>query len=163
MNKLLLPSLILGLILTLTLALTLVFAGTVATEAQAGTARSGQGNKGSKGKGGGLSKVAKKLVGTWRMVAYLAKTTRRPIPGNKAVRVTLRGDGTVLVANLPPSQAKKFNKACWTVKGKQVVITLNKKVQKFDYSFTANELWVLMPGTIGYFLIMVRVLKKAKP
>ncbi len=161
MKKLLLPSLTLGLTLTLTLAL--VFAGTFATEAQAGTARSGQGHTGSKGKGGGLSKVAKKLVGTWRMVAYQVGTTRRPFPGSKVFRVTLGSDGTVLVTNLPPSQAKRFNKARWTVKGKQVVITLNKTVQKFDYSFKANELWVSMPGTLSYSLIMVRVLKKAKP
>jgi hypothetical protein len=140
--------------------LAIVFVLTAATEAGAGTARSGQVTP---GKGSRLSKAAQKLVGTWRLVAIEVGTTRRPFPGSQAFTVSLRSDGTVSVKNFPQSQAKKFDKARWKVKGKYVLLTLNKKVQKFGYFFKANELSVSVPGNNKYRLIMVRVLKKMKP
>jgi hypothetical protein len=126
--------------------------------AKAGKAHSGQV---SPGKGGGLSKAAKKLVGTWRMVAFEFGGARRPFPGGTVFIVILRGNGTLSMKNVP--QAKKFAKARWNVKGKHVLLTVNKKVQKLGYSLKANELSITMPGNTKVRIIMQRVSMKVKP
>ena len=139
-------------------ALALVLALAVAPAAQAGKAHSGQVTP---GKGGGLSKAARKLVGTWRMVAFEFGTTRRPFPGNIAYTVTLRANGTLVMKNVP--QAKTFSKARWNVKGKYVLLTQKKKVQKLGYTLKANELTVEMPGKTKVRIIMQRVSTKTRP
>ncbi len=141
-------------------ALAMVWALTFVSTVQAGKVRSG---RVSPGKGSVVSKAAGKLVGTWRIVAIEVGSTRRPFPGSKALMVTLHRNGTVWVKNFPQSQAKKFKKARWKVKGKHVLLTLNKKVQKFGYSLKANELAVSMPGNVKYRLILIRVAKKGTP
>lgn len=139
-------------------ALALVFALGVVPSAQAGKARSGQVTP---GKAGGLSKAARKLVGTWRMVAFVFGSTRRPFPGNMSYTVTLRGNGTVSVKNVP--KASTFKKARWDVKGKHVLLTQNKKVQKLGYSLKANELTVTVPGNTKIRIVMHRVATKSTP
>ncbi len=141
-------------------ALAVIFVLTSVTTAQAGKVRSGQVSPAVRG---GLSKAARKLVGTWRIDALEVAATRRPFPGTRAYTVTLRGDGTVSVKNLPTSQAKKFKRARWKVKGKYLLFTVKKKVQKFGYSIKANELAVALPGNIKYRIILVRVAKKPQP
>lgn len=143
---------------TLIPALAVIFMLSAASTAQAGKARSGQV---SPGKAGGLSKAARKLVGTWRMVAFEFGTTRRPLPGNITYTVTLRGNGTVFVKNSP--QAAVFNKARWNVKGRYLLLTTKKKVQKLGYSLKANELTVTVPGNTKVRIIMQRVSMKVKP
>jgi len=139
-------------------ALALVFALSGAPAARAGKAHSDQVTP---AKAGGLSKAARKLVGTWRMVAFVFGSTRRPFPGNLAYTVTLRGNGTILVKNVP--QAATFKKARWDVKGKHVLLTQNKKVQKLAYSLKANELAVTMPGNTVIQIVMHRVSTKTTP
>lgn len=140
------------------LAVVLGVSLTAGPTAEAGKARSGR-VTGSKV--GGLSKAARKLVGTWRMVAFEVGTTRRPFPGSMAYTVVLRGDGTLSMKNVP--QAAKYKKARWSVKGKHVLLTQGKKVQKLGYSFKANELSVTMPGNTKIRIIMQRVSTKVKP
>jgi hypothetical protein len=139
-------------------ALALVMALAAAPAAQAGKAHSGQVTP---GKAGVLSKAAQKLVGTWRMVAFEFGSTRRPFPGSMSYTVTLRSNGTLAMKNVP--QATKFSKARWNVKGKYVLLTQKKKVEKLTYSLKANELTVAMPGKTKLRIIMQRVSTKTKP
>ncbi len=139
-------------------ALALVLALAIAPAAQAGKARSGQVTP---GKAGVLSKAALKLVGIWRMVAFEYGNKRRPFPGSQSYTVTLRGNGTIVMKNMP--QAKTFTKARWDVKGKYVLLTQKKKVQKLAFSLKANELIVAMPGKTKVRLIMQRVSTPTKP
>jgi len=143
---------------SLIFVLAVVFSLAVAPMARAGKARSGQVTA---GKAVGLSKAARNLVGTWRMVALELGGTRRPWPGGKAITVTLRGNGTLSWKNAPRS--KKLKKARWSVKGKHLLITLGKKIQKIGYSLRANEVSVTMPGNARYRIILQRVSKRVKP
>lgn len=126
--------------------------------AQAGKVHSGQV---SPGNAGGLSKAARKLVGTWRMVAFELRGRRTPLPGKMSYAITLHANGTVAVKNFPP--AAKLKNARWTVKGKQVVFTHKKKVQKLSYQLRGNEAWVSMPTGTGHKIILQRVVQKPKP
>ncbi len=139
-------------------ALVIVTSLALAPAAWAGKAHSGQV---SPGKSSVLSKAAQKLVGTWRMVAFDFAGKRRPFPARRAPVITLRGDGSLSMKDLP--QGKKLSKSRWNVKAGYVVLTNGKKVQKLKYSHKGSELSVAMPGKTRVRIILQRLSKKPMP
>lgn len=139
-------------------ALALVLSVAFVPAARAGKVRSG---RVSPGQAGGLSKAARRLVGTWRVVAFELSGRRTPLPGHMSYAITLHADGTVTFKNFP--QVAKLKKARWTVKGKQVIFTVKKKVQKLSYQLRGNEVSVDMPTGPRNKIILQRVAPKPRP
>ena len=140
--------------------LTLLLAG--ATEAQAGSATTGQVSNGNV-PSVLLGKRAGRLLGSWEMSAIQTGQRRIPVPGSVKFTFTFKRDASMVMrrgTNGPrpgAAAAKPPQLATWSVQGNTLIVVHKGKPTKLKFQFKGVELMVQLPGKAGTHIYLRRV------